>query len=142
MSKKLSKYRIKERLVRGFVIASGIPAVVAVIVLIVLIVVARIYANSLRDYGFAQGDVGKTMTYFSETRSALRGCIGYDDADAIQSMRDVHEENVKKFNESFADLKSSMVSAANKKIYNDVAVQLDDYWALESEILDFGSTCR
>lgn len=140
MSKKLNKYRIKERLVRSFVIASGIPAVVAVIVLIVLIVVARIYANSLRDYGFAQGDVGKTMAYFCETRSALRGCIGYDDIDTIESMQQVHEESVEKFTQSFTDLKSSMVSEANKKIYNDIAARLDDYWSLEGEILELGAT--
>ena len=83
MYEKLNKYRIKERLVRGFVIASGVPALVAAVALIALIVVAVIYSNALRDYGFAQGDVGKAMTYFAEARSTLRGCIGYDDAASI-----------------------------------------------------------
>ena len=53
---RLNRYRIKERLLRGFVIASGVPALVAAIVLIVLIVIAKIYAGALQDYGFAQGD--------------------------------------------------------------------------------------
>ena len=78
MGKKLNKYRIKQRLERAFVVASGIPALAAVATLVIMIVVANVYAGALRDYGFAQGDVGKSMTYFSETRSALRGCIGYD----------------------------------------------------------------
>ncbi len=48
MYEKLNKYRIKERLVRGFVIASGIPAAVAVVALIVMIVVAMRYSNALK----------------------------------------------------------------------------------------------
>lgn len=140
MSKKLNQYRIRERLVHAFVIATGIPAAVAVAVLIVLIVVARIYAGSLEDYGFAQGDVGKTMTYFAETRSALRGCIGYDDMDAISSMRAVHDENVDKFTQSFADLEEYMISSANREIYRDISGKLTGYWELEREILDLGMT--
>ena len=76
MSEKLNKYRIKERLVRGFVIASGIPAAVAAVALIAMIIVAMRYSNALKVYGFAQGDVGKAMTYFAETRSTMRGVIG------------------------------------------------------------------
>ena len=68
MSKKLNQYRIKDRLVRSFFFASGIPAAVSVVVLITLITVALIYANTLRDYGFAQGDVGKTIAYLTESR--------------------------------------------------------------------------
>lgn len=140
MSKKLSKYRIEKRLVHAFVIASGIPALVAVVAMIALIAVAKIYAGALHDYGFAQGDVGKTMTYFAETKSALQGCIGYDDKKSIDSMRSVHDENMEKFQKSFADLQKSMISDADKEIYNDISNKLTDYWPLENEILELGST--
>lgn len=63
MRDKLNKYRIRERLEHAFTIASGIPALAAVVALITIIVVAVVYAGALRDYGFAQGDVGKAMTY-------------------------------------------------------------------------------
>ena len=139
MYEKLSKYRIKERLVRGFVIASGIPAVVALAVLITLIVVAKIYSNSLKDYGFAQGDVGKAMTYFAETRSTLRGCIGYDDTEAIAEMQAVHEESVQKFTESFAELEEFMVSDTNKETYQRISDKLPAYWKLEAQILELGA---
>lgn len=140
MSKKLSKYRIKERLVHAFVIATGIPAVVAVMALVTLIVVAVVYAGALRDYGFAQGDVGKTMAYFAEARSALRGAIGFDDEAFIANMITVHDENVEKFTQSFADLESVMVSDANKEIYRNISNNLTAYWALDKEILELGAT--
>lgn len=140
MYEKLNKYRIKERLVRGFVVASGVPALVAAVALIALIVVAVIYSGALRDYGFAQGDVGKAMTYFAEARSTLRGCIGYDDEAAIESMRTSHEESIESFTASFADLEKSMVSEANKKVYSEISSKLPAYWELDREIIALGAT--
>lgn len=140
MFEKMNQYRIKERLVKGFVMASAFPAAVAVIVIIALGVVSRIYSNSLTNYGFAQGDVGKAMTYFAEARSTLRGCIGYDDEDAIESMRESHNEVIHKFTESYADLEEFMVSDENKKIYAQISKNLATYWALDAEIIELGGT--
>lgn len=140
MHEKLNKYRIKERLVRGFVISSAIPAAAAVVALIALVVVAVIYSGALRDYGFAQGDVGKAMTYFAETRSDLRGAIGYDDADAIESLKVSHEENINNFEKSFADLEEYMVSKENKEVYKAISDKLPAYWELENQIMELGAT--
>lgn len=140
MRDKLNKYRIRERLEHAFTIASGIPALAAVVALITIIVVAVVYAGALRDYGFAQGDVGKAMTYFAETRSALRGVIGYDEMSAIEDMLASHDENVRLFEQSFAELEAAMVSDENKAIYQELSAELADYWILENEILTLGTT--
>lgn len=76
MAKKRNDYRIKERLTHSFLIASAIPAAVSVVVLAVLIIVAVIYAGVLKNYGFAQGDVGKTMTYFRRPGLLCGGASG------------------------------------------------------------------
>lgn len=136
---RLNRYRIKERLFRGFVIASGVPALVAAIVLVVLIIIAKIYAGALQDYGFAQGDVGKAMTYFAETRSTLRGCIGYEEEEAVESMKAAHRESIENFTQSFEALEKFMVSDANKAVYNDIAGKLPQYWELDNQILEVGS---
>ncbi|MDE7340159.1 MAG: MCP four helix bundle domain-containing protein [Lachnospiraceae bacterium] len=140
MRDKLNKYRIRERLERAFTIASGIPALAAVVALVTIIVVAVVYTGALRDYGFAQGDVGKAMTYFAETRSALRGVIGYDEMSAIEDMLASHDENVRLFEQSFAELEAVMVSDENKAIYHELSAELADYWILENEILTLGTT--
>lgn len=138
MSEKLNKYRIKERLVRGFVIASGIPAAVAAVALIAMIIVAMRYSNALKVYGFAQGDVGKAMTYFAETRSTMRGVIGYDDEAVIDSLKAAHTESIENFTSSFEALEKAMVSEENKKVYADISSKLPAYWALDSEIITQG----
>ncbi len=138
MSEKLNKYRIKERLVRGFVIASGIPAAVAAVALIAMIIVAMRYSNALKVYGFVQGDVGKAMTYFAETRSTMRGVIGYDDEAVIDSLKTAHTESIENFTSSFEALEKAMVSEENKKVYADISSKLPAYWALDSEIITQG----
>ncbi|MDE5891286.1 MAG: methyl-accepting chemotaxis protein [Acetatifactor sp.] len=140
MSNKISKRRIKERLTNGFLIASGIPSVVAVLVMVVLIVVAVIYSNSLRDYGFAQGDVGKALKYFSEARSALRAAIGFDDESAINDQVVSHDNYKSQFEQSFAELEQYMVSKENQEIYKRISSLLPNYWKVDSEILQLGAT--
>lgn len=138
MYEKLNKYRIKERLVRGFVIASGVPAVVAAVALIAMVVVALRYSNALEVYGFAQGDVGQAMTYFAEARSTMRGVIGYDDEATIASLKADHTKSIENFTASFAELESAMVSEENKKVYADISSKLPAYWALDNEIITQG----
>lgn len=135
MYEKLNKYRIKERLVRGFVVASGIPALVAMVALTAMIVVAAVYSGALKDYGFAQGDVGKAMTYFAESRSTMRGVIGYDDEAVIESLKASHTASIENFTASFAALEKAMVSEENKKVYADINSKLPAYWALDNEII-------
>lgn len=140
MSNKISKRRIKERLTSGFLIASGIPSVVAVLVMVVLIVVAVVYSNSMRDYGFSQGDVGKTLTYFAETRSALRAVIGFDEEETIVSQTASHDEYKTQFEQSFAELEQYMVSQENKEVYKRISNLLPSYWQVDSKILEIGAT--
>ena len=42
-------------------------------------------------YGFSQGDIGKVMVTFSETRSATRALIGYTASDTLSKMSDTHD---------------------------------------------------
>lgn len=139
MYEKLNKHRIRERLVRAFVIASGIPALVAVIALVAMIIVSTEYSKALHNYGFAQGDVGKAMTHFAEARSTLRGSIGYDDQEAIDEMIAAHSQSITDFTTSFDALESAMVSETNQKIYNDVKAKLPNYWELDAEIMKEGA---
>ena len=139
MFEKLNHYRIEKRLTRAFIIAAGIPAVVAVIALIAMIIVSNQYSNALEVYGFAQGDAGKALEYFSETRSALRAAIGFDDPDMINSQITSHQEYKEKFEAAFADLEQYMVTEENKALYAGIASKLPTYWEIDGRVMDIGA---
>ncbi len=140
MLEKLNKLHIRQRLKKSFTLVAGMMAVVAAIGVIGMIVVSNLYADSLVNYGFAQGDVGKAMASFADTRSALRGIIGYDEEDTIQNMVAQHDECKGEFEAQFAELEKTMVTAENKELYAELKADLSDYWALEQQIIDLGAT--
>ena len=139
MSEKLNQFRIGKRLKYAFWIAAGIPAVAAAVILIAMIVTSEMYSSALEVYGFAQGDVGKALDYFAETRSALRAAIGFDDPDMINSQIASHQEYKEKFEAAFAELESSMVSAENKATYASIASKLPSYWEIDARVMDIGA---
>ena len=140
MLEKLNGMRIRERLKRASTLISAMMATVAVVGVIAMVIMSNLYADALVDYGFAQGDVGRAMASFADTRSALRGTIGYEEQSAIDSMVAQHEQCKEEFTTEFEGLEKSMVTEANKKVYKELQEELVDYWALEQQIMDLGAT--
>ncbi len=140
MLKKLNNLQIKDRLVRAFITVACIMTTVSVITLITMFVLSQMYASALINYGFAQGDIGRAMAQFADSRSAMRGIIGYDDQEAIDTLLKNHEDYKESFTKEFNSLESAMVTAENKALYKEVQDKLVDYWAFESEIVSQGAT--
>ena len=138
MLKKLNQLKIRDRLVRAFIMIACMLAAVSAVVLITMIVMSRLYASAIADYGFAQGDVGKAMAQFADTRSAMRGIIGYDDMNAVNTLLQNHKTYKDNFTRDFENLEAYMITDENLKVYNDIKDRLDDYWKLEDEIITQG----
>ena len=140
MLKKLNNLQIKDRLVRAFITVAVIMTTVSLVTLITLFVVFQLYSSALINYGFAQGDIGRAMSEFADSRSAMRGIIGYDDQDAIDTLLANHESYKESFTKEFDSLESAMVTAENKALYKDVQDKLTDYWQFEQESISQGAT--
>lgn len=140
MLKRLNNMQIKERLTKAFLVVAGMLTLVSVIGLVTLIIVSNTYPKALVDYGFAQGDVGKAMAVFADTRSALRGAIGYERQEDIDKMVNEHANSKEEFLQAFASMERTMVTAANKKLYQEIGQELESYWKLEQQIMELGAT--
>lgn len=140
MLKKLNNLQIRDRLVRAFVTVAGILTIVSAITLITMFVISQLYSSALVNYGFAQGDIGRAMTHFADSRSAMRGIIGYTQQSAIDTLLANHETYKEEFTQEFNSLSSSMVTSENKALYKDVQEKLADYWIVEEDIITRGAT--
>lgn len=140
MLKRLNNMQIKERLTKAFLVVAGMLTLVSVIGLVTLIIVSNTYSKALVDYGFAQGDVGKAIAVFADTRSALRGAIGYERQEDIDKMVNEHANSKEEFLQAFASMERTMVTAANKKLYQEIGQELESYWKLEQQIMELGAT--
>lgn len=134
------KDSIRKRLNKSFAIISLVCSIGLVICGISLFAISSQYNNALTNYGFAQGDIGKAMTTFSETRSALRAVIGYDDESEINSEKKNYETKKKAFEGFMQDIESKMMTKAGKEAYQQAESALNGYWTKADAILQQGST--
>jgi len=77
--------RIQKRLLTSYVILALLISVSSIMACAGLITMSVRYAAALKDYGFAQGDIGRMMTAFADLRSNTRAIIGYDEQELIDS---------------------------------------------------------
>lgn len=131
---------IEKRLTKSFFQIAAIMAAVVVFALISLIVISNRYSHALKNFGFAQGDIGTAMFEFADIRSSLRAAIGYDDADTIETVVAQHSELKADFEESFAKIEKTIVSKSGRVTYDNIKSELDAYWELDDKIMALGAT--
>ena len=129
---------IQSRLKKGFRFTTLLAAVSGIIATIILVVLSVQYSNALKYYGFSQGDIGKAMDTFTETRSCTRGLIGYTDSDVLNTMAENHDTKKESFEKYWKDVKSTIKTKAEASIYNDIDSKLEAYWSLDDEIKELG----
>lgn len=140
MLKKLNNLQIRDRLIRAFITIACMLAAVSAVILITMIVMSRLYASAIVNYGFAQGDAGRSMAQFADAHSAMRGIIGYDDQNAINTLLNNRKNYKENFQKEFESLESYMVTTETQKLYNDIKTHLVDYWKLEEQIVLQGAS--
>lgn len=131
---------IEKKLTRSFFKVAAIMTSVAILGLIALIVISNRYSYALTNFGFAQGDIGKAMFEFADVRSSLRAAIGYDEADAIAAVVKQHDDHKAAFLTNFAKIEETIVSQDGRKTYDQIRTELEQYWKLDTEIMELGAT--
>lgn len=131
---------IKKRLTKGFVKVAIIGAVAAIIGIGALLVAAAQYEKALNRYGFTQGDIGKAMTAFSESRSALRAVVGYDDETVIEKQVALHDQKKEAFETYIDELNRTIKFTEGRDAYNAVLTELEGYWELDAQVLELATS--
>lgn len=134
------KETIEKKLTTSIFKVSTITAAAAILGVIALIIISSRYSYALRNFGFAQGDIGTAMFEFADIRSSLRATIGYDNEEAINTVVKQHEENKNDFNEAFARVEDTIVSDEGRVTYDAIKAELDKYWELDTKIMELGAT--
>ncbi len=137
---KFKEMKIKKRLNTGFKMVTGIATIAAVLGIIAMLVASSRYEYAMENYGFSQGDIGKAMTAFSETRSALRAVVGYDEEDMIEAQTQLHDQKKEAFETYLKEIESSMVFSQAKDAYNTLVADLDGYWEIDAKVLELATS--
>lgn len=136
----LKKMKINKRLTVSFIMVSAIVSVAAVLGCIACAVLSSQYANVLRDFGFAQGDMGKAMTVFADARSATRAVIGYSETEAVESAISVYDTKKAAFQEYMDTMKQNLTTKEEEDCFAEIAEHLEKYWEMNAQIIELGQT--
>ncbi len=136
--KEWNKMNIQTRLKKGFSFTTILTSLAGVIAIIIIVVIAKQYSDALKYYGFSQGDIGKAMVAFTETRSCTRGLIGYTDSDVLSTLSENHDTKKESFEKYWSEVGDTVKTKAEAKIYDDVNSKLEDYWKIDEEIKNLG----
>ena len=132
--------RIEKRLKRAFNIVSIIAAIVSLVGLIAIVVVTSNFRNAMENYALPQGDIALFMNEYAECRSNMRGIIGYDDINLVDSLTKKHAVRKEKTYERLADIEKTMVTPEGKAAYAEIKEALENYFATEAEVIKMGTS--
>ena len=132
--------RIEARLKKAFNIVTVISAVATFIGLICIIVVTMNFKKAMNNYALPQGDIALFMNEYAESRSNMRGIIGYEDQDVIDLMVEKHDMRKATTYERLAAIEVTMVTPEGKAAFAKIESALEAYMAKEAEVIEIGAT--
>lgn len=139
---KLNKKRLKERISSAIVMVALIVSISGVVGAVSGIVVNNRYNYALKNYGFSQGDIGKMMITFADARSYLRAAIGYQDENLVNSCAENYEKKKESCQQYTKEVKNTVSSADEEKIYNSITEKLNDYFDTCDAVLEKGKNTQ
>lgn len=117
-----------------------IAAVATIIGLIAMIVVKVNFKKAMYNYALPQGDIALFMNEYAESRSNMRGIIGYEDQDLIDSLVERHDMRRESTYERLAAIEETMVTPEGRAAYEEIEKALDAYFEMEAEVIKIGAT--
>ena len=106
------------------------------------IVVSNRYNYALKNYGFSQGDIGKMMITFADTRSYLRAAIGYQDENLVNSCVENYEKKKESCQQYTKEVKNTVSSSDEEKIYSSITEKLTEYYEICDAVLEKGKNTQ
>lgn len=132
--------RIEARLKKAFNVIIFIASIGSVVGIIALVVVLGQFKNAMNNYALPQGDIALFMNEYAESRSNMRGIIGYEDQDQIDLMLSKHDIRKETTLERYKALHDHIVTPEGEKAYKKIGEALDAYFEKEAEVIALGAT--
>ncbi len=137
---KKKRLKVGDRIVKAVIQVAMIMCIGSILAIIALFAMSMSYESAMQNYGFSQGDIGKAMTVLTDTRSAVRGAIGYETSEEIQKLVTQYEEKKEAFYKYMEDVEKCMVTDEGVASYNAIMDAAEEYFEVTDDIIKQGAT--
>lgn len=140
MFQRLNSMRIKKRLKTSFLWVILIFGIVSAIISAIMLYLTSDYKKVLNYYAFPQTEIALAMNATAEVRSSLRGAIGYETDELIESMKQQHEAAVTEFKELLEEIRPTMITKEGTQCIEAIDEAWAVYYEIDQEIMALGAT--
>lgn len=138
MVKKLNGKRLRQRISSAILIVAILVSFSGILGGTAMLVMGIQYHYALTNYGFSQGDIGKMMITFADTRSNLRTAIGYQDKTLVQETYEAYETKKQACKDYAATVEETVASAEERKLYDQIMSGMEDYFTSADKVVQMG----
>ena len=132
--------RIEARLKKAFNLIIIVASIGSVIGVISLVAVLGQFKHAMNNYALPQGDIALFMNEYAESRSNMRGIIGYENQEQIDLMISKHAERKSATLSRYEALYEYIVTPEGEAAYKKIGDALNAYFAKEAEVIALGAS--
>ncbi len=128
-------WKLKRKLLAGFIIVAILSALGGIVASTAMRYIDRDYSAALRNYGFAQGDIGEAMLEIAQIESDTIKVISYTEQDDIESARDDVTARKAAYDDYAEAVYETLDDDTSLSIYDSISSLATRYFTLRSEIV-------
>ncbi len=132
--------KIEDRLKKAFNMIIIIASIGSVVGILSLMIVVSNFEKAMEYYALPQGDIALFMNEYAESRSNMRGIIGYEDQEYIDILVKKHDTRKETTYERFNAFAQNIYTEDGAKIIAKIESALEAYFEKEAEIIEIGAT--
>ena len=132
--------KIEDRLKRAFTVVILLASIGSIVGIISMIFVTKEFKYAMNNYALPQGDIALFMNEYAECRSNMRGIIGYDDQDLVNTLLQKYEGRKEKTYKLLETMGETVVTDDGRAAYEKIKKALEAYLKKEAEVIALGTT--
>lgn len=136
----LKNMKIKQKLILCFLAIMLISSIAGISSVFITKNVENEYNQALKDYGFAQGDIGKLLACFGSVNVSVHDVIGYVDANAQHAAETAYDTQTAKMENYFKNVYETITDKDAETYYKNAKAAWDAYQPLAEQLMIAGDT--
>ena len=135
---RLNTMRIEKRLRTAFLLVAVIASISGLVAIGLMVKISLDSNNTLNNYGFASGDLGRALTSLTDTRRCVRDMVhGNEAGDVEEARQDLNKAN-EDFDKYFNKVKSTVHDSEGKDLVRVIEAELTNYQEMSERFASMG----
>lgn len=132
---RMKQGNLQKKMKNAFLTIGVTASISGVIAAIMLLVSTIMFQSVIRDYGFAQGDIGRALVMVTDSRRAIRDMVNFQKAENIQKAEEELVDIRTKHDGYREDVLESVKNSTAKALWAEVETALTEYRTIQDEVI-------